>query len=330
MRRRPEVKVRRALRIEFISPFMNRQGPPGPAMTVMAKQPRSNPVSIGWIELFLAALITLGAFLPARAEVPVPALTQRVTDLTGTLSTTDVQQLDRKLADLEARKGSQIAILLIPSLDGEDIASFGIRVAEKWKVGRKGVDDGAILIVAKNDHKLRIEVGYGLEGAIPDAIAKRVIAEIITPKFREGDFAGGINAGVDQLIRLINGESLPAPAKQSGSNPAALGSAFIFSLIGGVIGGAILSMFVGRTAGSLLGAVGAGLAGWLLSGILMLGIFNTFVVLSMLGGLGRGGGWSNRGWGGGGGFGGGGFGGGGGSWGGGGGGFGGGGSSGSW
>jgi uncharacterized protein len=278
----------------------------------------------------LASLIALGAFLPAWAEVPVPELTHRITDLTGTLSATDIQQLDRKLADLEARKGSQIAVLLIPSLEGEDIAAYGIRAADKWKVGRKGVDDGVILIVAKNDHKLRIEVGYGLEGAIPDAISKRVIAEIITPKFREGDFAGGINAGVDQLIRLINGEPLPAPAKRTRGNAADLGSAFIFSLIGGVIGGAILSMLVGRTGGSLLGAVGGGVAGWLLSGLLIVGIFNAFVVLSMLGGLGRGGGWTGRGWGGGG-FGGGGFGGGGGGWGGGGGGgFGGGGSSGSW
>lgn len=279
----------------------------------------------------LASVIALGAFLPAWAEIPVPGLTQRVTDLTGTLSTTDIQQLDHKLADLEARKGSQIAVLLIPSLDGEDIAAFGIRVADKWKVGRKGVDDGAILIVAKNDHKLRIEVGYGLEGVIPDAIGNRVITEIVTPKFRAGDFAGGINAGVDQLIRLINGEPLPEPARKSGRNSAALGSAFIFSLIGGVIGGALLSMLIGRIGGSLLGAVGAGLAGWLLSGVLISGIFSAFMVLSVLSGLGRGGGWSSRGGGwGGGGFGGGGFGGGGGSWGGGGGGFGGGGSSGSW
>ena len=279
---------------------------------------------------FFACLLGFSSLITARAEVPVPDLTHRVTDLTGTLSAATIQQLDSKLAELEARKGSQIAVLLIPSLDGEDIAGFGIRVADKWKVGRKGVDDGVILIVAKNDRKMRIEVGYGLEGAIPDAISKRVIAEIITPKFRDGDFAGGINAGVDQLIGLINGEPLSEPAKRSGGNSAALGSAFIFSLIGGVIGGALLSMFIGRTGGSLLGAVGAAVGGWLLSGILMLGIFNAFLVLSMLGGLGRGGGWSSGGWGGGG-FGGGGFGGGGGgSWGGGGGGFGGGGSSGSW
>jgi uncharacterized protein len=278
-----------------------------------------------------ACLLGLGSLITARAEVPVPDLTHRVTDLTGTLSTTDIQQLEGKLADLEARKGSQIAVLLIPSLEGEDIAAFGIRVADKWKVGRKRVDDGVILIVAKNDRKMRIEVGYGLEGAIPDAISKRVIDEIITPKFREGDFAGGINAGVDQLIGLINGEPLPEPARRSGGNAANIGSAFIFSLIGGVIGGAILSTLIGRTGGSLLGAVGAGVGGWLLSGVLMLGIFNAFIVLSMLGGLGRGAGWSSRGGGwGGGGFGGGGFGGGGGSWGGGGGGFGGGGSSGSW
>lgn len=275
-------------------------------------------------------LLVFVVLLPVHAEVPVPDLSKRVTDLTGTLSASAVQQLDSKLADLETRKGSQIAVLMIPKLDGEDIAAFGIRVAEKWKVGRKGVDDGAILIVAKDDHKLRIEVGYGLEGVIPDAIAKRVIAETITPRFREGDYEGGINAGVDQLIGLINGEPLPAPATRSNQNTGDMGSAFIFSLIGGVIGGAILSMLIGRTGGSLLGALGAGIAGWLFSGVMFMGIFAGFMVLSIVGGFLGGGG---RGWTGGfggGGFGGGGFGGGGSSWGGGGGGFGGGGASGSW
>ena len=266
-------------------------------------------------------LLVFGMLLPAHAEVPVPDLSKRVTDLTNTLSTSAVQQLDSKLADLEARKGSQIAVLMIPMLEGEDIAAFGIRVAEKWKVGRKGVDDGLILIVAKDDHKMRIEVGYGLEGVIPDAISKRVIAETITPKFREGDYEGGINAGVDQLIGLINGEKLPEPVRQSNQQAGNLGGALIFSIIGGVIVGAILSLLLGRTVGSSLGALGAGIAGWLFSGVTFMGIFAGFMVLSIVGGFLGGGG---KGWtGGGGGFGGGGFGGGGG-------GFGGGGASGSW
>jgi uncharacterized protein len=309
---------------------MDRHGPLGLEMTVVASRRRSNAVGAGWLGLLLACLIGFAACLPVRAEVPVPDLSHRVTDLTNTLSASAIQQLDSKLADLETRKGSQIAVLLIPTLQGEDIASFGIRVAENWKIGRKGVDDGAILIVAKDDHKMRIEVGYGLEGVIPDAIAKRVIAETITPKFRAGDFEGGIDAGVDQLIGLINGEALPAPATRPSQNSGNIGSAFILSLVGGVIGGAFLSMLMGRTGGSLLGAVGAGLAGWLLSGVFMLGIFEAFIVLSMLSGFGRGGGWIGGGGFGGRGFGGGGFGGGGGSWGGGGGGFGGGGASGSW
>ena len=117
------------------------------------------------------------------------------------------------MAAFEAKKGSQIAVLIVPTTQPEDIAQFGIRVAEAWKIGRKNVDDGVILIVAKEDRKLRLEVGYGLEGAIPDAIAKRVIAETITPFFKKGDYAGGIDAGVTQLMQLIEGETLPEPVK---------------------------------------------------------------------------------------------------------------------
>ncbi|MDP3220172.1 MAG: YgcG family protein, partial [Deltaproteobacteria bacterium] len=153
--------------------------------------------------------------LSAWGQVAVPVLSRRVSDLSATLSAQQTAELDTQLAALEARKGSQIAVLIVPTLDGEDIAQFGIRVADKWKIGRAKVDDGVILIVAKNDRKLRIEVGYGLEGAIPDAIAKRVIAEVITPYFKAGDYSGGIAAGVGQLIKLIDGEPLPAPTRAS-------------------------------------------------------------------------------------------------------------------
>ncbi len=167
---------------------------------------------------FLLALFALSAW----AQVAVPDLSRRVTDLTATLSAQQIAELDSRLAALEARKGSQIAVLIVPTLEGEDIAQYGIRVAEKWKIGRGvvngvRVDDGVILIVAKNDRKLRIEVGYGLEGVIPDAIAKRVIAETITPPFQAGDFYGGIAAGVGQLEKLIDGEPLPAPTQPSRS-----------------------------------------------------------------------------------------------------------------
>lgn len=199
------------------------------------------------------------------AEVAVPPLSHRVTDLTATLSAEQNTALENKLATFEAKKGSQIAVLILPTTQPEDIAAFGIRVADSWKIGRKNIDDGVILIVAKDDHKLRIEVGRGLEGAIPDAIAKRVIAEIITPKFKANDFAGGIDAGVSQLIKLIDGEPLPAPtaedvvnASQDDSNDWIFGVAFF--------GFMLLDMFFATLFGTLLGTVCTGIAAGLVSG----------------------------------------------------------------
>ncbi|PPQ43966.1 TPM domain-containing protein [Rhodopseudomonas palustris] len=170
-------------------------------------------VRAGWLALLLCVVaLALAPF--ARADVAVPALTGRVVDQTGTLSADAVARLDQKLKAFEARKGSQIAVLIVPTTQPEAIEQFSIRVAEAWKIGRKKVDDGAILLVAKNDRKLRIEVGYGLEGALPDVTAKRIIDEIITPKFKTGDFDGGIEAGVDRMIGVIDGEPLPTPQPQ--------------------------------------------------------------------------------------------------------------------
>src|SRR5690242_803014 len=151
----------------------------------------------------LLALL-LSWVLPALALVAVPQLTGRVVDRTGTLSSGDVAQLTQTLADLERRKGSQVAVLIVPTTDGEPIEQFSLRVAEAWKIGRKKIDDGALLVVAKNDRRMRIEVGYGLEGALTDVTSKRIIDEIITPRFRSGDFAGGVSAGVDRIIRVID------------------------------------------------------------------------------------------------------------------------------
>src|SRR5262249_28285006 len=144
--------------------------------------------------------------------VAVPQLTGRVVDQTGTLSSGDIAQLTQTLTDLERRKGSQIAVLIVPTTDGEAIEPFSLRVAEAWKIGRKKVDDGALLAIAKNDRRLRIEVGFGLEGGLTAVTAKRLIDEVITPKFKSGDFAGGISDGVSRMIGLINGEKLPEPA----------------------------------------------------------------------------------------------------------------------
>src|SRR5215813_716023 len=155
--------------------------------------------------------LLLGWIFPALALVAVPQLTGRVVDQTGTLSSGDIAQLTQKLADLQTRKGSQIAVLIVPTTDGEPIEQFSLRVAEAWKIGRKKVDDGALLVIAKNDRRLRIEVGYGLEGVLTDVTAKRIIDEVITPKFRSGDFASGISDGINKMIGLINGEKLPEP-----------------------------------------------------------------------------------------------------------------------
>src|ERR1700726_1332293 len=159
----------------------------------------------------LVALLMCGAFA-ASADVAVPPLSGRVVDQTGTLSSDTIASLTQTLKGLELRKGTQIAVLIVPTTAPETIEQYSIRVAEAWKIGRKKIDDGALLVVAKNDHKLRIEVGYGLEGSLTDVTSRRIIDEIITPKFRSGAFAGGISAGVERMIGVIDGEPLPAPA----------------------------------------------------------------------------------------------------------------------
>jgi len=260
-------------------------------------------------------------FTTIRAQVEIPELSHRVTDLTATLSSLQTTALENRLAAFETKKGSQIAVLIVPTTQPEDIAQFSIRVAEAWKIGRKNIDDGVILIVAKEDRKLRLEVGYGLEGAIPDAIAKRVITETITPFFKKGDYAGGIEAGVTQLMQLIEGESLP----ESDNEPSAQMNegAFMFILLGGLIAGFILSVMMGRVMGGMLAGLGTGALVALFFGLSFAVVLIGLMVFFIVGVRHRGGGgWSS----------GGGFGGGsGGSWGGGGGGsFGGGGASGSW
>lgn len=150
----------------------------------------------------------------AGAQVPVPTLSGRVVDRTSTLSAAQQASLTQTLADFEARKGSQLAVLIVPTTLPEPIEQFALRVAEQWKIGRKKVDDGAILVVAKDDRTLRVEVGYGLEGALNDVTSKRIISEVIVPRFKQQDFAGGIAAGVDQIIRVVDGEPLPAPQER--------------------------------------------------------------------------------------------------------------------
>jgi uncharacterized protein len=281
----------------------------------------------------LLALVLCWAFA-AFADVAVPPLTGRVVDQTATLSSDQKASLEQKLKSFEERKGSQVAVLIVPTTEPETIEQYSIRVAEQWKIGRKKVDDGAILVVAKDDRKLRIEVGYGLEGALTDLTSKRIIDEEIVTKFRNGDFAGGISAGVDRMLRVIDGEPLPAPKPQAQySNNFNIGDVFNpFVIVGVLVLGGIFRSVFGRLFGSA--AVGGivGLVAWLFIGSLVvsgaagaLAFVFTLFSDAVVSGAGRGGGtWV------GGGRGGGSFSGGGGGFSGGGGSFGGGGASGSW
>jgi uncharacterized protein len=201
-----------------------------------------------------------------RAEVGVPPLTVRVTDLTTTLTRAQVQALEETLKDFETRKGSQLAVLIVRTTQPETIEQYGIRVAEQWKLGRKGIDDGAILIVAKNDRTLRIEVGYGLEGVLNDATAKRIVSDTIVPRFRQGDFAGGIREGVDRMISVIEGEPLPEPAADSTQEGSDLRHYALVALLFAFFMGGFLRSILGRLPGGLVtGGVLAYLA-WLVSG----------------------------------------------------------------
>lgn len=275
-----------------------------------------------WLTFCLLCLLSFAA---AADEVAVPPLTAHVTDLTGTLTAEQRAALESRLQAFETQKGSQITVLIVPTTQPEDIAQYSIRVVDQWKLGRKKVDDGVLLLVAKDDHKLRIEVGYGLEGALPDVIAKRIVADDIAPHFKQGDFYGGIVAGMTRIMAVIQGEALPPPASQhKDSRSSSFESSFTLLLFGALIGGVILRSVLGRFPGALVNGGLIGIAVMLLGGGLLFAVFLGFMafVFALGGGRGWGSGFGG-GFSSGGGFGGGGFSGGGG-------GFGGGGASGNW
>lgn len=236
---------------------------------------------------FLTGLL-LALFVSAgQAEVAVPPLAARVTDLTGTLDSGQTAALEARLEAFELTKGSQIVVLVIPSTQLETIEQFGIRVAEAWKIGRENADDGVILLVAKDDRALRIEVGYGLEGALPDAIAKRIIEEVIVPRFKADDFYGGIAEGVERIIGVVEGEPLPEPTETSSDDAAAFAA-----VLPAVIFGGILRLFFGRLPGAGIAAVLAAGLVWLFMGLvipaLMVGLLSFFLVMFSGGGRGFG------------------------------------------
>ncbi len=213
-----------------------------------------------WAAFWLIALCLASGLV--AANVPTPPLKARVTDLTGTLTVAQRADLEQRLAALERDKGAQIAVLLLPTTQPETIEEFGIRLAESWKIGRRGIDDGVIVIVAKDDRAVRIEVGYGLEGAIPDAVAKRIIEELIVPRFRRGDFHGGLQSAIDALASLIAGETLPPATQQSGGGKTDDLSALLFFVI---LASGFLRLLLGLL-GSLMAAGLAGFFAWWLFG----------------------------------------------------------------
>jgi uncharacterized protein len=214
----------------------------------------------------------------AAADVAVPPLSGRVVDQTGTLSSGDIDALTQTLKALELRKGSQVAVLIVPTTEPETIEQYSIRVAEAWKIGRKKIDDGALLVIAKNDRHLRIEVGYGLEGALTDVTSKRIIDEDITPKFKSGDFAGGISAGVDRIIRVIDGEPLPAPPpppqqqKQSSVPLDFINPLNPFFIVAVLLFGGAMRRGLGRLIGSGATGVLMALLVWYVFGSAILGV----------------------------------------------------------
>ena len=299
-----------------------------------------------WAVLWLAAVMAAPAAAQTNTPTPtadglqpIPALTSHVIDTTSTLSAADRQALDAKLMAFEQRRGAQVVVLMVASTQPEDITSFAQRVGDFWKIGRQNIGDGLLLVVAKDDRKVRIATTKALEGAVPDLAASQIIDTALTPRFKQGDFAGGLNAAADQLLARISGEALPAPERPRGAGPAPLGFSWtdlaVFLFFAVPIGGRVLASVLGRKLGALAtgGAVG-GLAWLFTSSLLIAGAAGVvglvFALVASLGFFGRGGGLG----GGLGGFGGGGFGGGrssgGGFSSGGGGNFGGGGASGSW
>ena len=261
------------------------------------------------------ACLFVGGGALAQDVLPVPALSSHVIDNTGTLTASGRVMLDEKLADFEASTGSQVVVLMVPSTAPEDIASYANRVGTTWKIGRREVGDGLLLIVAKDDRKVRIEVAKTLEGAIPDLAARQVIDRAISPRFKQGDFLGGLDAGTDQIMALIKGEALPAPAapksKAAGQSGFQWTDIAIFLFFAVPIAGSIVRGILGNKLGSLVTGLGAGFVAMLLTSSLFIAVLAGFaaLVLTLLSSAGVAlGGHGGRGLGGG-------FGGGGGSWG---------------
>ena len=223
-----------------------------------------------WLLLTTALLL---AALSGRAQdlLPVPALTARVIDQTGTLKPPQTAALEAKLAAFEAEAGPQIVVLMVPTTQPEDIAAYAQRVGDSWKIGRREVGDGLLIVVAVNDRRVNIQTAKALEGAVPDLAARQIIDRAIRPAFRAGDYAGGLDAAIDQLIARIKGEDLPEPKRPDGRDPGLdIEGLLLFFFVGVTVLGSILTRIFGRKLGSLFaaGATG-GIAWWITASVLL-------------------------------------------------------------
>ena len=229
----------------------------------------------------------LAACLPTRAQdvLPVPALTARVIDQTGTLDAAQRAALEAKLAAFEKASGPQIVVLMVPTTQPEDIAAYAHRVADSWKIGRREVGDGLLIVVAKNDRRIRIEVAKALEGAVPDLAARQIIDRAISLGFRSGNFAGGLDAGIDALMARIKGEGLPLPQADAPGGPqdGSWQELLMFFFVAVVVIGGILSKLLGRRLGALLTAGGAGAAAWFVSASLLIAAGAALAALLVVG-----------------------------------------------
>jgi uncharacterized protein len=228
-------------------------------------------IPVGMIQVWIKTWVFVSLLLMtvcSLADETIPPFKSHVTDLTATLSAHEAQHLAQQLIAFEKAKGSQVAVLIVSTTHPETIEQYSIRVAEAWELGRKGIDDGVLLLIAKKDRTLRIEVGYGLEGVLPDATTKRIIEETIVPQFKAGKFTDGIEAGIQAILSLITGESLPQPSSKRGSNSFstlnALSDNFIPILVGLIVIGRLMQVLLGRLVGAIITGIGAGAIGWLL------------------------------------------------------------------
>jgi uncharacterized protein len=237
----------------------------------------------------LALLLFLALLAPAlhaQDLLPVPALSARVIDQSGTLDAAQRAALEAKLAAFEAAAGPQIVVLLVPTTQPEDIASYAYRVADGWKIGRREVGDGVLIVVAKNDRKIRIEVAKALEGAVPDLAARQIIQNTISPAFKTGDYAGGLSAGVDKLMARIKGEGLPEPqagGQRGGSGGFPLEQLGLFLFVAVPVIGSVLGRIFGRKLGSVLTGGAAGAIGWVATSSVLAGVAAGVIALLLVG-----------------------------------------------